>query len=350
VSIRLSDYHYELPDTLIAQRPTERRDASRLLLVDPASGRWQDRNFEELPKLLSAGDFLVLNNTRVLPARLLGRREGGEGEAEVLLHSPTEDGDWIALVRPSKRLRPGSRFFGANGVILRVGEDLGEGNRRVHLESHEDWGEAMRLAGAMPLPPYIRRHADQRDRESYQTLFACVDGAVAAPTAGLHFSEEIFDRLADRGVSCGELTLHVGPGTFLPVREEDLSKHRMHAERFELPAALRGKLDRSRTAGGRCLAVGTTVMRALESLDEAAWSGEEDISDETRLFIRPPFKFERVDALLTNFHLPRSTLLMLVSAFAGRKLVLEAYEHAVREKYRFYSYGDAMLLLPGALP
>ncbi len=347
MSTRLEDYDYELPDELIAQRPVAQRDESRLLVLDGEDRA--DHRFRDLPSFLRPGDLLVLNNTRVMPARLLGRREGGQGEAELLLHSPTTEGDWIALVRPSKRFKPGMRFFGEGGVTIRVEDDLGEGNRRVVLESPKDWASAMQTAGAMPLPPYIRRKADAQDAESYQTVFAREDGAVAAPTAGLHFSDQILTEIESLGVNRGELTLHVGPGTFLPVREEDFSKHRMHAERFELTAALRRQIDKTREAGGRVFAVGTTVVRALESLGDEEWAGDENYQGETRLFVHPPYKFKRVDALLTNFHLPRSTLLMLVSALAGREAMLAAYEHAVREKYRFYSYGDAMLILPGGL-
>jgi len=347
VSTRLEDYDYELPEELIAQRPMAKRHDSRLLILDGEN--LADRQFRDLPPFLRPGDLLVLNNTRVMPARLLGRREGGEGEAELLLHSPTPDGDWIALVRPSKRFKPGMRFFGEGGVTIRVEENLGEGNRRVVLESPEDWTLAMQTAGAMPLPPYIRRKADAKDAVSYQTVFAREEGAVAAPTAGLHFSDEVLAEIESLGAGRGELTLHVGPGTFLPVREEDFSKHRMHSERFELSAALRRRIDATRQAGGRVLAVGTTVVRALESLNDEAWSADDDYAGETRLFVHPPYQFKRVDALLTNFHLPRSTLLMLVSALAGREAMLAAYEHAVREKYRFYSYGDAMLIMPGGL-
>jgi len=350
VSTRLEDYDYELPESLIAQRPAAKRDGSRLLVIDRAAGGREDRHFRDLPEYLRAGDILVVNNTRVLPARLLGRREGGRGVAELLLHSPSPDGSWIALVRPSKRFKPGVRFHAAHGVVLRVQEDLGGGNRRIVLESPDDWMEAMDRAGVLPLPPYIRREADDLDRESYQTVFAREDGAVAAPTAGLHFNEPLLEKLKARGVLRGELTLHVGPGTFLPVRENDLGRHRMHAERFSLGAALRRRIDATRAAGGRVVAVGTTVVRALESLHADAWDSDADFRGETRLFIHPPFSFRRVDALLTNFHLPRSTLLMLVAAFAGRENTLAAYAHAVQESYRFYSYGDAMLIAKGLEP
>jgi S-adenosylmethionine:tRNA ribosyltransferase-isomerase len=349
MSQNLDDYDYQLPESLIAQRPVAKRDESRLLVMDPDADRLGDHRFGELSGFLREGDLIVLNNTRVLPARLIGRREGHEGEAELLLHSPATDGSWIALVRPSKRFKPGARFIGANNVSMRVEDDLGEGNRRIVLESPEDWTTAMERAGALPLPPYIKRSADERDRETYQTVFAKEDGAVAAPTAGLHFSDALLEKLETQGVKRGELTLHVGPGTFLPVRVVDFSKHRMHAERFTLSAALRRQIDETRATGNRVLAVGTTVVRALESLDDEAWAGDQDYRGETRLFIRPPFAFKRVDAMLTNFHLPRSTLLMLVSAFAGREATLAAYEHALKERYRFYSYGDAMLIAKGLL-
>jgi len=347
VSERLSDYDYALPEELVAQRPAARRDASRLLLLDREGGAVSDRRFDELPGILEPGDLLVVNDTRVLAARFLGRREGGQGQAEVLLHTPAADGHWIALVRPGKRMKPGSLFLGAEGLRIRLGEDLGGGNRRVSLESPSDWAEAMDGAGAMPLPPYIRRAADEADRESYQTHFAREDGAVAAPTAGLHFTPELLVRLQERGVETATVTLHVGLGTFLPVRSEDIAGHRMHRERFRVGAALRRRVDETRAAGGRVVAVGTTVVRCLESLDDEEWAGGDELERDTEIFIRPPYEFRRLDALITNFHLPRSTLIMLVSAFAGREAVLAAYEHAVRERYRFYSYGDAMLILGG---
>ncbi|MBN2170319.1 MAG: tRNA preQ1(34) S-adenosylmethionine ribosyltransferase-isomerase QueA [Candidatus Krumholzibacteriota bacterium] len=350
MSERLSDYDYELPRELVAQRPLAERAASRLLCLDPATGALADRAFRDLPGLLAAGDLLVVNDTRVLAARFLGRRAGGGGVAEVFLHSPGAEGRWQALVRPSRRFRPGDRFEGEGGVVIRVEEPAADGSRWVALEAPASWETAMDRAGRVPLPPYITRPADARDREDYQTRFARADGAVAAPTAGLHFDADVLAALAARGVATAALTLHVGPGTFQPVRVEDPARHRMHAERFLLPAGARRAIDDARAAGGRVVAVGTTATRCLEAVGDADWASDRDLSGATRLFIRPPHDFRRVDALLTNFHLPRSTLLMLVSAFAGRERILAAYRHAVAERYRFYSYGDAMLIMAGAAP
>jgi S-adenosylmethionine:tRNA ribosyltransferase-isomerase len=349
VSDALSAYDYELPAALIAQRPVAQRDASRLLHLDPASGACSDRRFRDLPRLLAPGDLLVINDTRVLPARLLGRREGG-GNAELLLHDPGPDGRWQALVRPSKRFRPGDRFLGDGGLCLRVEEPAAPGSRWVALESPGSWEEAMACGGRMPLPPYIERPADAADVRDYQTLFAREHGAVAAPTAGLHFSEAVLSALTERGVAVAALTLHVGIGTFQPVRCENVAEHRMHAERIAVPASTRQAADAARRRGARVVAVGTTSARALEGLSDADWDAPGDFAGETRLFIRPPYRFRRIDALLTNFHLPRSTLLMLVAALAGREQVLAAYAHAVAAGYRFYSYGDAMLILQGATP
>jgi S-adenosylmethionine:tRNA ribosyltransferase-isomerase len=352
VSERLADYDYALPPALIAQRPAPRRDGCRLLVLDRASGACADRAFTDLPDLLAAGDLLVLNDTRVLPARLLGRREGGAA-AEVLLAGPSPSpgpsnaGRWLALVRPAKRFKPGDRFTAAGGVRLRVEEAAAGGQRWVALESPASWDEAMAAAGAMPLPPYIARPADALDTQDYQTVFARAAGAVAAPTAGLHFTTTLLAELRRRGVEQATCTLHVGIGTFQPLRVEDPACHRMHPERFILPARARRAVDRTQALGRRVIAVGTTAVRVLETPDAASWDGDADLAGETELFIRPPATIRRADALLTNFHLPRSTLLMLVSAFAGRERVLAAYRHAVGEGYRFYSYGDAMLIGEG---
>jgi len=350
VAERLSDYDYPLPPAAIAQRPLADRAACRLLVLDPASGALADRRFRDLPALLAPGDLLVINDTRVLPARLRGLRErAGAGEAELLLHTPGADGRWLGLLRPARRFRPGDRFLAAQGRVQIQVEEPGEGGDRwLRLLAPASWAEAMALAGELPLPPYIVRPADARDGEDYQTTFARAEGAVAAPTAGLHFDAPLLAALAARGVACAALTLHVGVGTFLPVRVDDPAEHRMHAERFTLPAATRRAVDAARAAGGRVIAVGTTVTRTLESPCEADWAGPADLAGETRLFIRPPYRCRRVDGLVTNFHLPRSTLLMLVAALAGRERVLAAYAHAVLAGYRFFSYGDAMLLLPGA--
>ena len=350
-SERLADYDFALPAASIAQRPLADRAACRLLhlpLADPGAPL-ADRRFRDLPGLLAPGDLLVVNDTRVLPARLLGTREHpGGGAAELLLHSPGPDGRWLALVRPARRFRPGDRFVAAEGTVCVIVEEAdGEGSRWVRLETPATWEAAMAAAGRVPLPPYIERAADARDGDDYQTRFARVDGAVAAPTAGLHFDAPLLAALEARGVGRAALTLHVGIGTFQPVREDDPARHDMHAERFVLPESTRRAVDATRAAGGRVIAVGTTVVRALESLDADAWDAPGDHAAETRLFIRPPYPFGRIDGLVTNFHLPRSTLLMLVAALAGRERLLAAYEHAVVAGYRFYSYGDAMLLAPG---
>ena len=347
---RLRDYDFPLPPAAIAQRPLADRAACRLLALDMASGALADRRFRELPALLEPGDLLVINDTRVLPARLRGRRErAGAGAAELLLHTPGADGRWLGLLRPARRFRPGDRFLAAGGrVHIQVEEPGSEGDRWLRLLAPASWAEAMALAGELPLPPYIARPADARDGEDYQTAFARVDGAVAAPTAGLHFDAPLLAALATRGVVRAPLTLHVGIGTFQPVRVEDPAQHRLHAERYLLPAATRRAVDAARAAGGRVIAVGTTVARTLETPAAADWTASGDLTGETRLFIRPPYRYQRLDGLITNFHLPRSTLLMLVAALAGRERVLATYAHAVLAGYRFFSYGDAMLLLPGA--
>jgi S-adenosylmethionine:tRNA ribosyltransferase-isomerase len=344
MAARTSDFDYRLPENRIAQRPLARGTA-RLLVLD-AEGEARHRLVGDLPLLLRPGDLLVLNDTRVLPARLRGRRlrAGGDPGAaiEVLLVEPASGGDWWALGRPGRRLRPGSRlrFEGSGGETLegRVEGREGELLRVAFVRPVEPELEKL---GSVPLPPYIRRPPDAADRGDYQTVYAGPPGAVAAPTAGLHFTEELFARLSVAGVDRTTLTLHVGPGTFRPVQTEDPAEHPMHAERFEIPADAAHAIAAARRRGGRVVAVGTTVVRALESAwrDGAVQAG----AGSTALFIRPGHRFVAVDALLTNFHLPRSTLLMLVCAFAGRERVLGAYREAVAGGYRFYSYGDAML-------
>ena len=351
MSGNLADYDFELPKSLIAQRPVVGRDGSRLLLLSRDTGAISDRRMSELPELLARGDLLVVNDTRVEPARFLGTKEGSERPAEVLVHGEQrEDGSRLALVRPSKRFGVGEVFVSPGGLRIEIGERTAGGSRIVRLLGPESWATAMAEAGHMPLPPYIERAADERDLEEYQTLFAREAGAAAAPTAGLHFSSGLLERLDERGVGTAALTLHVGIGTFQPVRSENLDEHEMHAERFRLSEGTRRLIDERRAAGGRAVAVGTTSLRALETPSADEWDSPGDIGAETRLFVRPPFRFRRVDALLTNFHLPRSTLLMLVAAFAGRENMLAAYAHAVSSDYRFYSYGDAMLILQGELP
>jgi len=330
-----SDFDFHLPEDLIAQEPSPERTGSRLLHL-PARGAARHLRFTDLPELLRAGDFLVLNETRVLQARLALHRATG-GAVEALLVRPAGPETWTALLRPAKRLRVGETLTGSGGSwSARVAalRDGGEGELRFEGALPES---VMESEGSVPLPPYVRRAPDARDRERYQTVYARVPGAIAAPTAGLHFDDALLSALRERGVGTGRVVLHVGPGTFRPLPDGALESHRLDAERFEVPDPVREEAAAARAAGGRVVAVGTTVVRALEA-DAAGGSGETD------LFIRPPYRFRAVDCLLTNFHLPRSSLLCLVSAFAGRDRILDAYRTAVRERYRFYSYGDATFL------
>jgi len=331
---RISDYDYALPEELIAQAPAERRDESRLLILGP---ELQHRRFAELPELLPPGALLVVNDTRVLPARLWARRETG-GRVEVLLLEPEAGGVWRALVRG--KLAQGTPLL-VGEARLRFLERLDDGTARVEVPG--DVQALCEAHGEMPLPPYIRQKSPH-DRERYQTVFARAPGAVAAPTAGLHFTEEVLAALAARGIERAPITLHVGLGTFAAVREEDLDRHVMHEERYEIPEATAAAIAAARAEGRTIVAVGTTVVRTLESAwrDGAVPPGP----GATRLFIRAGHRFRSFDRLLTNFHLPRSTLLVLVSAFAGKQRVLAAYRAAVAERYRFFSYGDAMLIDP----
>jgi S-adenosylmethionine:tRNA ribosyltransferase-isomerase len=342
--VRREDFDYELPEELIAQSPLPERSASRLLVLEADSPELQDTTIGALPQLLAPGDLLVFNDTRVIAARLLGRKPTG-GRVEFLLERPLVGRTALVQAGASKPIRPGLRVQTAGGEVEILEEREGLWHARLPqaaLEFFERWGE-------VPLPPYIHRVPDAADRERYQSIFAREPGAVAAPTASLHFDASLIEALDRRGIERTCVTLHVGAGTFQPIRTSDPAAHVMHAERATVSAEACAALERSRARGGRIVAVGTTVVRALESaaresgaLGRAAlapWSGE------TRLFIRPGFRFRVVDALLTNFHLPQSTLLMLVCALAGRERVLAAYAHAVRSRYRFFSYGDAMLVL-----
>ena len=342
--MRLEDLDYDLPARLIAQHPPPRRGDSRLLVVERASGALHDTTFDRLGEWVRAGDALVLNETRVRAARLELRRESG-GRVEVLLVRPEGEGGWRVLARPAKKAAPGTRLATADGsLVLEVAEAGEEGERVVRVLSG-DLGAALDAHGEIPLPPYIRRAPEPEDRERYQTVYARTEGAVASPTAGLHFSPELLARLEGDGVCVVRALLHVGPGTFRPVTASDPRGHRMDPEYFELSASAAASLTEARRRGGRIVAVGTTSVRALESACDAHGGGIEAASGWTRKYILPPYDFQAVDALLTNFHLPRTTLLLLVAAFAGESLVREAYAHAVREEYRFYSYGDAMLVL-----
>ncbi len=340
--MRLSDFDYHLPESLIAQFPQKVRSDSRLLALLEGERRPQDLGFRDLPNLLRSGDLLVFNNTRVMPARLYGHKESG-GKVEVLIERLLSADTALAHVRASKSPKAGARLLiGDREAALRV-----EGRRdELYLLRREegDLLDLMACEGHMPLPPYIQRDDSEFDQERYQTVYAERPGAVAAPTAGLHFERAMLESLASRGIEQVHLTLHVGAGTFQPVRSEDLERHVMHSEVVEVDEAVCRKVRETRAAGGRIVAVGTTSVRSLES---ASASGElRPFQGETRLFIRPGHRFRSVDAMITNFHLPRSTLLMLVAAFAGYERVMGAYRYAVEQEYRFFSYGDAMFLTP----
>ena len=354
------DFDYELPAELIAQEPLPDRAASRMLHLVRATGEWQDRHFRHLPDLLRPDDLLVVNNTRVFAARLYGRRSGERaqplsprnpaakeflhGQVEVLLTKDLGNCEWEALVHPGRKIGIGERLlFGDNELEAEVVGRGTFGERRLRFRSASDFFERVERLGHVPLPPYIGRSDRPEDRERYQTVYARERGSVAAPTAGLHFTPEILGHIRGRGIEIAEITLHVGLGTFQPVRAERVEDHKMHEERFSISEDAASRINRALEAGRRVLAVGTTTVRTLEFA--ARESGRvQSGSGEADLFIYPGFRFRVVGALLTNFHVPKSTLLMLVSSFVGRELVLKAYEHAVRERYRFYSYGDCMFI------
>jgi len=341
----LADYDYHLPDDRIAQHPPERRDASRLMVIDRASGSIRHHRFSDLPDLLESGDRLILNETKVFPARLNGRRPGTGGKIELLLIR--KEGDtWEAMARPARRLKPGAKIeFPGETLKAVVDSVLPNGTRCIRFQGSGSVDDLLGRIGHIPLPPYIRREDDDSDRERYQTVYSRTPGAVAAPTAGLHFTPELFTALTAAGISSTRVLLHVGPGTFKPVEVDDIDEHEIDGEYGELSSDAAAEIAGTRTERGRLIAVGTTSVRLLETVAlnndgaPSPWSGR------TSLFVRPPHQFHLVDGLITNFHLPKSTLLMLVSAFAGRDLVFEAYRTAVAEGYRFYSYGDAMLIL-----
>jgi len=344
--MHISAFDYELPEELIAQQPLARRDASRMLVLDRANQSWSDSTFNHFPENLQTNDVVVVNNSRVIPARLSGRRAETGGAVEIFLVRELETQIWEALVRPGGRLRAGARVvFGDGTLIGELLDEPGHELRHVRFECEGSFEQVLRELGSTPLPPYIKRPTGDSpaDRERYQTVYSKSPGAIAAPTAGLHFTDDVLAQVRAKA-SVAEVTLHVGYGTFEPVRVEDVDQHSVSSERFTISTAAAETINQARANGGRVIVVGTTTMRALESA--ATESGlVEAKSGEASLTIKPGYRFRVAGALLTNFHLPRSSLLVLVSAFAGRELVLRAYGHAVHERYRFYSYGDCMLIL-----
>jgi len=356
--MRTVDFDFELPPGLIAQHPASKRDESRLLVLHRNGNHVEHRRFPDLLEFLHPGDVLVLNNSRVIPARLRGINAKTGGKFEVLLLDENAPNDWWSMMRPGKNARIGTQivFCNADGkpddVRAAVAETNYEGRRRLKFSGTPDISRELDRLGEVPLPPYIQRHGQlPTDKERYQTVFAKTGGSVAAPTAGLHFTPELLEQIRARGVQICFITLHVGPGTFQPVKTESLAAHKMHEERFELSEETANLISAAKNSGRRVIATGTTTVRVLESV-AAQSAGKLNVhKGKTGIFIHPPFSFRVVDALLTNFHLPRSTLLMLVSAFAapgetrGREMILRAYAEAIRERYRFFSYGDAMLVL-----
>jgi S-adenosylmethionine:tRNA ribosyltransferase-isomerase len=334
--MRLSDFDYELPEDLIAQEPPAERDAARMLVLHRDTGTWEDRAFRDLPEFLGAGDCLTLNDSRVLPSRLFGHRAGGVGEIEVMLIEPLEGSDWRALVRPGRKMPVGQVVRFDDRLSAEVVGRSERGERVLRFTAEEDIYAALDRLGHMPLPPYIRREDRGEDRERYQTVFARERGSVAAPTAGLHFTSEILERVQGAGAQVAHITLHVGLGTFQPIERDDFENHSLHFEHYSVGE------DSWRTIANadRVVAVGTTSVRTIES---AVRTGLR--SGATNLFIYPGYDFQRVGAMLTNFHLPRTSLLLLVCALAGTEFALAAYRHAVEDRYRFFSYGDCMLIL-----
>ena len=341
IFLKKSDFYFDLPEELIAQTPIEKRDSSRLMCLDRSSGEVVHKVFSDLPGFLRPGDCLVLNDSRVLPARLLGERSTG-GAVELVLLSDKGDGVWECLSRPGRKTKTGTRLsFGGGELAAEVVGEVEGGNRLVKFEYEGIFLEVLDRLGKMPLPPYIR--AELQDRERYQTVYSREVGSAAAPTAGLHFTKELLAEIESKGVSIAYLTLHVGLGTFRPVKEEEIENHLMHAEFCTITQETADKINMARKNGGRIIAVGTTSCRTLESRAEADGTLR-PYSGYTNIFIYPGYKFKCIDGLVTNFHLPESTLIMLVSAFAGRENVLRAYKNAVDDRYRFFSFGDAMFI------
>ena len=340
--LKTSDYFYELPPELLAQDPLEDRSSSRLMVLDQKTGAVSHHVFREIPSFLRPGDCLVLNNTRVIPARLMGVREETGGAVEVLLLKRRTGDVWECLVKPGKKARPGTRLAFGDGLLHAQVEDVVEdGNRLIRFFYDGIWEEVLDRLGEMPLPPYITHKLQDKNR--YQTVYARFDGSAAAPTAGLHFTPELLDQIQDMGVELAYVTLHVGLGTFRPVKVENVKEHHMHSEYYQVSTEAAEKINRTKKNGGRVICVGTTSCRTVESAADENGQVEAGCGD-TDIFIYPGYRFKVLDALITNFHLPESTLVMLVSALAGREHVLAAYEEAVKERYRFFSFGDAMLI------
>ena len=338
-----ADFDFHLPEELIAQTPLEKRDASKLLIVNRKTGEFQDRHFRSIIDMLEAGDALVMNDTRVLPARLYGQKEETGGHVELLLLKNTSGDEWEVLAKPAKRLKVGTRVsFGDGRLSAVVTEELTHGGRIVRFEYQGIFLEVLESLGEMPLPPYIHEKLD--DRERYQTVYAKESGSAAAPTAGLHFTKELLAEIQAKGVHLVYLTLHVGLGTFRPVSVDNLDEHEMHSEFYQLSEEAAATLRSVKENGGRVIAVGTTSIRTLETIGSKFDGQIQADSGWTNIFIKPGYEWKVVDAFSTNFHLPKSTLVMLVSAFAGHELVLDAYHHAIQEHYRFFSFGDAMFI------
>jgi S-adenosylmethionine:tRNA ribosyltransferase-isomerase len=340
--MNVKDFYFDLPEELIAQHPLENRDESRLLVLDKATGELEHKTFKDILDYFKPGDCLILNNSRVIPARLIGEKEGSGGKIEFLLLKRVDLNTWETLAKPGKRAKVGTKFVFGNGELkAEVLEIKEEGNRIIRFECEGVFEEVLDKLGQMPLPPYIKETLE--DRERYQTVYSKVSGSAAAPTAGLHFTEKLLEELKAKGVNVGFLTLHVGLGTFRPVKSETIEGHHMHSEYYELSQEVAELINETKKNGGRVIAVGTTSSRTLESIGNEEGLVKEQ-SGWTEIFIYPGYKFKIVDALITNFHLPESTLIMLVSALGGKDNIMKAYHEAVKNKYRFFSFGDAMFI------
>ena len=336
--MKVSEFYYDLPEELIAQTPIEKRDASRLMCIDRNTGEISHRHFFDILDYFEAGDTLVLNDSRVIPARLYAKRKDTNADVEVFLIRPMADNCWECMVRPGKKARKGKELY-IEDISLTVKDEMENGNRSISFDYDGDLTERLKKIGEVPLPPYIHEKLD--DAERYQTVYSKLDGSVAAPTAGLHFTDELLDKFKEKGVNICFLTLHVGIGTFRPVKVEEISEHKMHSEFFIFPKSAADIINETKEQGKKITAVGTTSCRVLETVGNKFDDKLEECFGETDIFIYPGYKFKVIDRLITNFHLPESTLLMLVSAFSSRDIVMNAYQQAIKEKYRFFSFGDA---------